>query len=80
MVPAVGSEPEATARGYFVAYPTHLRLSIPVIQGLASIPSYLPAIPIRDIRANAVRFPSRPIRFASLAASLQSLSLNRTSL
>lgn len=50
MVPAVGSEPEATVRGYIVAYPTHLRLSIPVIQELATIPSCLPAIPIRDIR------------------------------
>lgn len=75
MAPAVGSEPEAMARGYVVAYPTHLRLSIPVIQALASIPSSLPAIPIRDIRPTPYDPLCRPMRFGALAASLHSPSL-----
>ena len=41
---------------------------------------FLHTLPVFPAHPNAVRFPSRPIRFASLAASLQSLSLDPTSL
>jgi hypothetical protein len=45
---------QSSAFGAFAPFevllPAHLRLSIPVIQGLASIPSSLPAIPIRDVQ------------------------------
>jgi hypothetical protein len=77
VAPAVGSEPEAMARGYVVPYPTHLRLSIPVIQGLASIPSSLPAIPIRDVQPTPYDPLCGPMRFGALAAPLHSPSLVR---